>query len=757
MLRSLKNLTIFCAVLFVLTLGTLLVIGYVKKNELIESVLSGSTLRQKNVLEIYTVEDYLEFSASVSNGNMYKNRYIKLCSDLDFSEYENLAPIGAAEEKKIFYGTFDGDGYKISGMHMERGEDSAGMFAYLGGVVKNLRMEDCTFSGKISGSIAAETNGAGVLNCYIDAESNGEISGAVVGSLRGNIFNCVTKQSEVTGTTGSALVETCYQIGQEDFAALNDNLTHISGFYQDVSFYLWDETREKVFRSEKAELLQHLTAIIGSHGREMKINGYYSANDREWCFALPAGYRDTQLTIKAFSNKGDCQQFQRKKGEEVIAFSWKERLYPVRFLSADNLDTVYVTLEKKKTLTDIHANKYEEVPGVISVLSTEGQISDYVLNGFYGHGNDSWDANKKSYNVKFSEVEDFLGLGENEDFSLLACYRDVSLMNYVTTTGLIKELEFDYAPDFSLVNLYVAGDYVGVYFATEKVELDTNRIDIKNVYNETKALNHNYMDQFEMEEWKDTNTTAERYYYDVTNNPEDLTGGYLLEADIVDYGPDESRFVSERGIPMTMKRARYSSKEQVDYIAEYWQEFEDALFSLDGKNSQGRHYTEYIDVESFAMQWLCYELVQEGSMSSSIYFYKESDITGDGLLHACFPWDMEHSYAMSDRLDVLWNVTEKMETLQGYWTVWYLHEDFKDQIRSVWNEKFIPAIETMIAEEAIETQSGMRNLRWYEERIADLDRLENSRWRKMHPLNRCQVNREFLKIRMEVLSRILFE
>ena len=141
-------------------------------------------------------------------------------------------------------------------------------------------------------------------------------------------------------------------------------------------------------------------------------------------------------------------------------------------------------------------------------------------------------------------------------------------------------------------------------------------------------------------------------------------------------------------------------------------------------NSLGKHYTEYIDTESFAMQWLLYELVQEGSMSSSIYFYKESDVTGDGLLHACFPWDMEHSYVLSEKNGQLWNITEKAETLYGYWKKFYEHEDFRVELRRVWEEKFLPAIHAMTVEEAIETVNGMKNLRWFEERIAALDKLE---------------------------------
>lgn len=741
------------AALAVITGLLMFLLENVNKNRLRQE--ANSWKDQLEIVEIHTIEEYLKFSQEVGEGNSYKNCVVRLCEDLDFSETEDISPIGRAEAP--FEGIFDGDGHKITGLKIKNPGGSSGMFAFLQGTVKNLQMEACEFSGEICGAIAARSYEGAVLNCRIEAEVTGELSAAVIGELHGNVLNCVTSSEAVAGKIKKGIVENCYVAGCEDVEALNENLSYISGYYADTEFYLWEKEEEASLSKKKADLLESLTARFELNGHEYKLQGYYSCNDRTWCFALPALRKDIKMTIDAFTSDGGFERLERKQGEETIEFLWKEIVYPIEFLCADNIDTLYVTLQKQKKLQDVHQDKLEEIPGVLTIMDADGNISNEVIKGFYGHGNDSWAAEKKSYNLKMSTPIDLLGMGENEDYSLLACYRDNSLMCYCTTTELIRELGFPYPPQFRLVNLYVAGEYAGIYFLAEKVELDQNRIDITNVYEETKAVNHNYLGGFEQKIWKDENSLAERHFYEVENDPEDLTGGYLLEADIVDYGPDESRFVSERGIPITMKRARYSSEAQVNYIADYWQEFEDALFSADGKNDQGKHYTEYIDAESFAMQWLLYELVQEGSMSSSIYFYKESDISGDGLLHACFPWDMEHSYIMSDKLGDLWNTTEKAGTLYGYWNVFYSHEDFREQLRKVWTEKFVPAIDVMIAEESIETQSGMRNLRWYEERIEEMDHLENSRWRKMYPLNRCQTNREFLSVRKAVLSTRLFE
>jgi hypothetical protein len=160
-------------------------------------------------------------------------------------------------------------------------------------------------------------------------------------------------------------------------------------------------------------------------------------------------------------------------------------------------------------------------------------------------------------------------------------------------------------------------------------------------------------------------------------------------------------------------------------------------------------------MESYVMQWLLYELVQEGSMSSSIYFYKESEVTGDGLLHACFPWDMEHSYLMYGPIQEMW--LKESETLSSYWSQFWRHEDFRVAANQIWKTKFVPAIEQMVDENVNVTKSGVKNLRWYEENIGSSSVMETSRWRKMNPYNRCQSIREFLKIRKDALSVLLEE
>lgn len=702
-------------------------------------------------VEINSEEDYLIFAEDVNQGNSYEDCEVILCADLDFSEYENVPVIGTVGEEGVaFLGTFDGNGHTISGIKMDIIGDYVGLFANLGGIVKNLQIENSTFSGRVCGAIAADTTDAAILNCYIDADVQGEIAGSVVGRLDGNLFNCVASSELFVAEPQRGEIEHCYLKGSEDIDGLNKNLVYISGYYKDSDFCRWEEGG---LSTQQADLLESLTARLNVGGVELKLSGYYSQSNQRWSVVLPASYGDEAVSIEAKTSQGGYESFSRNPEEEVMIFTWEERYYPIEFLCADNIETAYITLQKQRTLEDVHENKAEEIPGILTLIDTTGDIDYAEIKGFYGHGNDSWAADKKSYNLKLESYVDLLNMGANDDFVLLAGYRDNSLMSYVSTTELVQEMEFAYAPEFRLVNLYVAGEYAGVYFLTEKIEIDKNRIEIDSVYANAKTASTARLDSFDYCSWRDEGGKAERYFYNVEENPEDITGGYLLEADVADYAEDDSRFVSDRTLKMTLKRARYSSKEQMDYIADYWQECEDALFADDGYNALGKHYSDYIDMESFAMQWLIYELVQEGSLSSSIYFYKESDITGDGLLHACFPWDMEHSYLMYELSEELWLVGGN--AFRGYWDAIYKHKDFQEELYRVWEAKFVPAIQKMLTEEPMRYESGLKNLSWYQHNIVEVHQLENSRWKTMYPWNRCGEIAEFLRMRLEVLSEKL--
>ena len=106
-------------------------------------------------------------------------------------------------------------------------------------------------------------------------------------------------------------------------------------------------------------------------------------------------------------------------------------------------------------------------------------------------------------------------------------------------------------------------------------------------------------------------------------------GGYLLEVDIYFYS-ECSWILTSRGVTIILKEPEFATKEQVQKIAVYVQEFEDALFSETGYNKLGKLYAEYIDLESLAKSYIldCM-MVQQDMMVSSSYLYVDVEENGN--------------------------------------------------------------------------------------------------------------------------------
>ena len=103
----------------------------------------------------------------------------------------------------------------------------------------------------------------------------------------------------------------------------------------------------------------------------------------------------------------------------------------------------------------------------------------------------------------------------------------------------------------------------------------------------------------------------------------------------------------------------------MDYIADYYQAFEDAVMSDTGYNAQGKHFTEYIDLASFAKNYVVQELMfNVDGCQSSFYMYKDAD---DAKLVASPVWDFDLSLGKDGEL------TPKDEIDTGNPALWYIN------------------------------------------------------------------------------------
>lgn len=297
-----------------------------------------------------------------------------------------------------------------------------------------------------------------------------------------------------------------------------------------------------------------------------------------------------------------------------------------------SLPSVHVeTSIGKDTLVSTNGKDVETKATVINTDGTYEYVdSANTFSELKVRGNTTPDYAKKPFQLKFSAKADLFGMGSSKTWILLANYLDQSQIRNSVMYEIGKILGM-HTSEFQLVDLYLDGEYYGIYLLCEKVQISSARLDIVELEKLNDKLNSTYSDTPVKVTTGIENTIITEYsYIPGIKNPTDITGGYLIELDN-NYWKDElCYFVTENGSHYVIKSPEYASKEQVEYIATLFGEMEEALMSSTGCNRLGRHYSEYMDVDSFVAAYIVAEFSRNyDAGSSSMYFYKDADVNGE--------------------------------------------------------------------------------------------------------------------------------
>ena len=125
-------------------------------------------------------------------------------------------------------------------------------------------------------------------------------------------------------------------------------------------------------------------------------------------------------------------------------------------------------------------------------LLTNPALSDepMALNGqIRGRGHSTWGQPKNPYRVKFADdtalaaLPDALGMRKSRHWALLADYFDKSLLRNKLAYSLGNSSVFadglKWTPSGQHLEVFLNGDYIGVYLLTETIRIDPGRLDIK--------------------------------------------------------------------------------------------------------------------------------------------------------------------------------------------------------------------------------------------------------------------------------------
>jgi hypothetical protein len=223
---------------------------------------------------------------------------------------------------------------------------------------------------------------------------------------------------------------------------------------------------------------------------------------------------------------------------------------------------------------------------------------------------------KKGYSIELRDAggndlpRPLLGMPEDSDWVLRAAYYDHTLMRDALGFWLFREIWGRYAARSRFVEVYLDGNYEGVYLACEKIKRSRDRVDLPKV-----AL-------------------------DAASG--DLTGGYLVHIESNSGGEGfetQSGRVWEYGYPNAQK----ISPEQQAYLKGHFERFEQAMAANDFADP-ANGYARWLDVPAAVDFALFQELARNtDGYTKSSYYQKLPDSSGGKLLTAPI-WDNDLSF-----------------------------------------------------------------------------------------------------------------
>lgn len=368
----------------------------------------------------------------------------------------------------------------------------------------------------------------------------------------------------------------------------------------------------------------------------------YDANENEYSatnedvFYLPSHIKPSNVTVEENGAKKqidltDCQSTD-KKGNLIYRYDLEGFTYTFYF--ANNLPSIYLTTSL--SLEQILGEARERDQGVKMFITDKDGVNFYydkpdTVSEIKVRGNTTDDYKKQPFQIKLDKKHDLFGMGEAKTWILLANYLDQSNIRNSVMYKIGELLGIDTC-SFQSIDLYINGEYYGIYLLCEKVQIHSQRVNIFDLEEENELLNpknYGFTRKKTSGTLIDETIITEYQYVRNMENPADISGGYLIELDNNYYKDEKCYFKTANGNAYVIKSPEYASQEQVEYIARVFAEMEEAIYSPTGKNGKGIHYSQYADVESLAYAYILQELGRNWDAgSSSMYFYKDKDVDG---------------------------------------------------------------------------------------------------------------------------------
>lgn len=306
-------------------------------------------------------------------------------------------------------------------------------------------------------------------------------------------------------------------------------------------------------------------------------------------------FRSYLLTNKKGKTKNNSIKNWVKPDEEYLNYygldSFETNL-PIVYISTDDK-----ILKEEKVWATIAVNDYinGEMNSIMDLPDYEADIMiNYRGASSYSH------FDKKQYRIKFYKNKgssnpkkyDFLGMGKHSEWVLNGPFLDKTLIRNHLAYGLGAEI-FDWTPNSRFIELFVDGEYRGVYLAVQPITNGETRLGLSEFGLVSGA----------------TAYIVKRDRVDTEDLPLDVYGSYAGKT----FNSLYLEYPSKKDV----------TDKQLEWITNDIDQFEKALYSDDFANDY-KGYKKYIDVANFVDYYIFNEVMMNYDAGNlSTYAYKE--------------------------------------------------------------------------------------------------------------------------------------
>lgn len=403
-----------------------------------------------------------------------------------------------------------------------------------------------------------------------------------------------------------------------------------------VSVFAFKISGKSIALLEDKSGTTYLNIKVGNN-HQMIMPWYSEIEDRYYYF-IPAFIKD---------------DFDEAITEEIIVDGEEKE---ASFICSENIDSLFISTESGDNAY-ILADKENEESGTIQAVTSKGK-TDYLgkLEKINGRGNATWSLEeKKPFSISLEEAGSLCGLKPGKKYVLHAMCYEGDKLHTKFIYDMEKELGMDFVSGSTWVDVYLNGEYYGLYLLEEAHKVSADRIDLP-----SKA-------------------------FMVTHNNKERTG-------------DGPYFFLDNGEDMfTIEYPRNPKDEDHSKIEETIKGFDSAIHQGD---------LSLIDMDSFADYYIADEIsMNYDAFSNSSFFYQKWD--GD-VLHAGPIWDYDLSFGeynsvASDFADTTISVVGLRVTQLDWYSLLLQDEDFRN-IVSAKIKKMLPWYKKML-EETIKKQA----------------------------------------------------